>query len=288
MNGISIVIPAYNEENGIGSVLEQLIAAMDASGLAYEIIVVDDGSTDHTAKVVAAHSGVRLIHHETNRGYGAALKTGIRRARCDVVVITDADDTYPAQAIPELAHNCEEYDMVVGARLGKEVRIPLARKPAKWCLTRLANYLTGIRIPDLNSGLRAMKRDVVMSFFSMLPSGFSFTTTITLALLTNDFNVKFMPINYQQRVGHSKIRPFHDTLNFVSLITRTVLFFDPLRVLLPVGAFLMLLSLAKYGFDLYRYRDFHITGTTIVMMMTAIQVTVLAFVADLIAAQRKT
>lgn len=286
MRGVSIVIPAVNEEEVIGAVLDEIRAVMAGSGLDYEVIVVDDGSTDATARI-ARERKVLVVQHAFNKGYGAALKTGIRRARYDVVVITDADGTYPAQAIPELARDCDEYDMVVGARLGRQTYIPLVRRPAKWCLAQLANYLTGTHIPDLNSGLRAMKRDVVMSFFGLLPSGFSFTMTITLALLTNDFNVKYVPISYRQRVGRSKIRPFHDTMNFVSLIVRTVLFFDPLRVFLPVGGFLGLLSLVKIGYDLINYKLFHIAGSTIVIVMTTFQTIVLGFIADLIVAQRK-
>jgi glycosyltransferase involved in cell wall biosynthesis len=283
--GVSIVIPAYNEEAAIGTVLGEIEEAMADSPLRWEIIVVDDGSTDQTAGA-AQSAAARLLRHERNRGYGAALKTGIRHARYDTIVITDADGTYPNERIPELLSHLGEYDMVVGARTGADVRVPLLRRPAKWALNQLANYLAGMTIPDLNSGLRAMKRDVLLKFFNMLPAGFSFTTTITLAMLTNNYNVKYVPIDYRHRLGQSKIRPIKDTLNFVMLIVRVILLFAPLRVLGSLGMALLLVGGAKLLHDLWVYH-FHVATSTIVILMTAFQVIVLGLVADLIVSQRE-
>jgi glycosyltransferase involved in cell wall biosynthesis len=283
--GVSIVIPAYNEEVAIGKVLGEVEGAMADSPQSWEIIVVDDGSTDRTAGAVRGDA-TRLLRHERNRGYGAALKTGIRHARYDTIVITDADGTYPNERIPELLSHLGEYDMVVGARTGEDVRVPLLRRPAKWALNQLANYLADMTIPDLNSGLRAMRRDVLLKFFNMLPAGFSFTTTITLAMLTSNYNVKYMPINYRQRLGQSKIKPVKDTLNFVVLIVRVILFFAPLRILGALGMVLLLAGSAKLLHDLWFYR-FHVATSTIVILMTALQVIVLGLVADLIVSQRE-
>ncbi|MCP4428301.1 MAG: glycosyltransferase family 2 protein, partial [Chloroflexi bacterium] len=215
---LSIVIPAYNESEAILSTLEKIKKVTAGANLVSEIIVVDDGSTDDTAVSIRQVFGVRLLEHPQNKGYGASLKTGIRQAQYENVVIIDADGTYPIEMIPVLAEKMNNYDMVVGARTGETVQIPPIRRPAKWALTRLANYLSGMEIPDLNSGLRAFKRDVAINYFRLLPSGFSFTTSITLALLTNDYNVLYIPIDYFERTGKSKIRPFRDTINFFSLV----------------------------------------------------------------------
>ncbi|MFH1562317.1 MAG: glycosyltransferase family 2 protein, partial [Nitrospirota bacterium] len=220
MEKISIVIPAYNEEKGVGALIDELKEKMKCHE--YEIIVVDDGSCDNTVNI-AREKDVVLIQHPKNRGYGASLKTGIRKAKYDTIAITDADGTYPVSEMPKLIKYIGEYDMVVGAR--NKQKIPLTRRPAKFFLNRLANYLTEVEIPDLNSGLRVFKKDIAVKFFNLLPNGFSFTTTITLAMLTNDYLVKFIPIDYLERQGKSKIRPIRDTYNFLTLIIRTVMYF---------------------------------------------------------------
>jgi glycosyltransferase involved in cell wall biosynthesis len=278
---ISVVIPAYNEAEAIGPILEQVQSVLSEAQLDGEIVVVDDGSTDGTADEVIRHQRVRLIQHAYNRGYGAALKTGIRQARYETIVILDADGTYPCAMIPLLASEIGPYDMAVGARTGSEVHIPLARRPAKWALNRLANYLAGLEIPDLNSGIRAFKRDVVMSFFRLLPSGFSFTTTLTLALLTNDYNVVHIPVDYYPRTGRSKIHPVRDTISFFSLVVRVVLSFRPLRIFMPLALVFLSLSSGKVIYDINAY-DFHLATSTVVMITLTFQVIVLGLIADLV------
>ncbi|MCI0395293.1 MAG: glycosyltransferase family 2 protein [Chloroflexi bacterium] len=283
---VSVVIPAYNEVGAIGSTLVQLQAMMAGAGLAGEIIVVDDGSSDGTAGEVARYPAVRLVRHVANKGYGAALKTGIRQACYDTVVIVDADGTYPIEMIPRLAAEIGPYDMAVGARTGESVNVPLRRRPAKWALNRLANYLSGLPIPDLNSGLRAFKRDVVLSFFRLLPSGFSFTTSLTLAMLTNDYNVVYLPVNYHHRTGQSKIRPIRDTINFFSLVVRMVLSFRPLRVFIPVASVFLFLSAIKVTYDINAY-DFHLATSTVVLLTLTFQMIVLGLIADLVVSLHK-
>ena len=184
---VSIVIPAFNEEQGIAQVIGELRSVLGQHGINAEILVIDDGSRDKTAQAAAA--GARVFRHRSNRGYGAALKSCIAAASNTALVITDADGTYPCQYIPEMLERLETADMVVGARIGSNVKIPAIRRPAKWMLNKLANYLTKTNIPDLNSGLRAFRRDVVMQYFAMLPDQFSWTTTITLAMHCDKYAV---------------------------------------------------------------------------------------------------
>ena len=278
---VSVVIPAYNEAAAIGPTLVQIEAVLREAGLPAEIIVVDDGSRDGTAAEVAKYPGARLVQHAYNRGYGAALKTGIRQARYDVIAITDADGTYPIKMLPRLISEIGPYDMVVGARTGSEVHIPLRRRPAKYALNQLANYLSGVEIPDLNSGMRVFKREQALEFFRLLPAGFSFTTTLTLAMLTNDYNVVYIPVDYYRRTGQSKIHPIKDTINFFSLVVRMILSFRPLRVFVPLAAVFMILSLAKIVYDIIAY-DFHLATSTVVLVTLTFQVIILGLIADLV------
>ena len=247
---VSVIIPAYNEAAHVAGQIQAVREVMEQTGWRFEIIVVDDGSVDGTA-ARAVETGVRVLRHKKNRGYGASLKRGIAAASFDWILITDADGTYPASAIPGLLERAAENDMVVGARTGQTVKIPLVRRPAKWFLRRLASYLAGQKLPDLNSGLRLMRKDLVDRYVHLLPSGFSFTTTITLAAACNDHALEYVRINYLARLGESKIRPRH-AYDFLILILRTMVFFNPLKVFIPFGAFLALAGLAKFGYDVVR------------------------------------
>ena len=275
---VSIVIPAFNEEKQISSQIQKIHSLMGELEWSYEIIVVDDGSTDRTSEEVHRHA-VRLIRVRENRGYGAALKRGIAAAKSDRIVIIDADGTYPCEAIPLLLAKSEEYDMVVGARVGAAARIPVVRKPAKWFLRKLAEYLSGRRIPDLNSGLRVLRRSQVEHFAYLLPSGFSFTTSITLALLCNGYSVFYHPIDYHQRVGQSKIRP-SDAYRFLLLILRTVVFFNPLKVFLPVGAVLFLGGLGKFVYDVFLW---NLSESAVMGLLAGLLMWAIGLLADQIA-----
>jgi glycosyltransferase involved in cell wall biosynthesis len=281
---VSIVIPAYNEEKGIQSILTQLDAVMKQRDIESEIIVVDDGSTDGTATAVRQQDDVRLVQHHTNRGYGAAIKTGIRQAHHDWIAILDADGTYPPSAIPLLLAESDGNDMIVGARTGQD--IPFIRRPAKWFIARLAEYLAEAKIPDLNSGLRVFKKGIALGYFNILPSKFSFTITITLAFLSDHYLVKFVPIPYHQREGRSKIRPIQDTLSFVQLILRTVMYFNPLKVLLPVSFLLILLAIIIGFYSLFTQGTV-MDITVITLTMTAVQIAVIAMIADMIQKKNK-
>src|ERR1700730_13065838 len=272
---ISVVMPAYNEAGMVGQQIERIRQVMDATDYPYELIVVNDGSTDNTADVVRQHA-VQLIHKKYNRGYGAALKTGIAAAKYDWILIIDADGTYPAESIPNLLQALPEYDMVVAARTGQHVHIPLVRRPMKWVLGRLANYLARQPIPDLNSGLRVFRKSLAQKFEHLLPSGFSFTTTITMALLFNDYRVLYLPIDYLKRVGFSKVRMYH-VYDFLLVILRTVIYFNPLRFFLPLGGLFLVAGLAKLVVDVAHWS---ISASAVTFILGALILWALGLLSD--------
>jgi glycosyltransferase involved in cell wall biosynthesis len=246
---VTVVIPAFNEAAHIAQEVEAVDQVMRATGWEYEIIVVDDGSIDGTAEAASATGLGRVVRRTENRGYGAALKLGVRMARHGWILITDADGTYPVESIPALLGESSANSMVVGSRTGATVQVPMLRRPAKWFLNRLASYLAGRHLPDINSGLRLMRKSLVERYEHLLPDGFSFTTTITLSAACNAHPLTYVPINYRARLGESKIRPRH-AYDFTLLIVRTMVFFNPLKVFLPLGALLMAVALAKLAYDI--------------------------------------
>ena len=275
---VSVLIPAFNEEESIAATVAA-IRQFDQYVQALEIIVINDGSSDRTGEI-ARGLPVTLLEHETNLGYGAGLKNGLRHAKHDYILIADADGTYPLEDIPRLLAEAEENAMVVGARTGAIVQVPTLRKPAKWIITRLAEYLSNRKIPDLNSGFRIFRRDVAMRFIELYPDGFSFTTTITLAMLTNHYAVKFIPINYHRRVGKSSIKPLRDFTNFTILIIRICAYFKPLNVFVPPALFLILAGLVKGGIDYHHQGHLGLLG--IVLALTGVQMLFIGLLADLI------
>jgi glycosyltransferase involved in cell wall biosynthesis len=273
----TIVIPAYNEEEGVGPTVVGVREALEGGPYDFEIVVVDDGSTDNTAAEAEQH-GARLIRQPTNGGYGSALKAGIQQTDSDFVVITDADGTYPFDAIPKLMDLAADADMVVGSRSAHDVSSPLIRRPAKWVLRRLASYLANREIPDLNSGLRVMRRSVLSKFLHILPQGFSFTMTITLSMLCNGYRVKYEPIVCSKRIGASKIRAV-DAVSFLILVLRTVVLFNPLKVFLPFGAVLFVTGAVKLIYDLFLM---NISETAVMAILGACLVWAVGLLADLI------
>lgn len=276
---ISVVIPAFNEEAAIASVIAELDATLRQNGVPAEILVVDDGSRDRTARV-AAEAGARVLRHRGNRGYGGALKTGIAAASHDIIAIIDADGTYPVEPLPRLLAELVNADMVVGARTGEHVRIPAARRPAKWVLNKLANYVSDARIPDLNSGLRVFRREVALQYFPILPDQFSWTTTITLAMHCDKYAVSYIPIDYRLRQGRSKIVPW-DAGSFAILILRTAMLFRPLRVFLPLVLVCLLYGVMKTSIDLTHQPN--ISASALLAFMSALLILLIGMLGDAIA-----
>jgi len=234
---ISVIVPVYNEENGVAQSLRDLDAAL-AEFSEYEIIVVDDGSTDRTLERIA-EAGVEklaVVKHPENMGYGKSLIDGITAARNECICITDGDGSYPATRIGELYRFYPDYDMVVGARQGKEYRKGVIKGPARVIFQMLSEYAAGRSVPDINSGLRIFKRSVALKFRDSLCAGFSFTTTITLHFMLNNYYVKYVPIPYHKREGISKIRHFRDTLRAFQYIVEAILYYNPIKLFLLLAS----------------------------------------------------
>jgi glycosyltransferase involved in cell wall biosynthesis len=279
IKNVSVVIPAFNEELAVRATIVELRETFARTDIEAEIIVVDDGSRDRTARE-AKSAGARVIQHRSNRGYGASLKTGIMAASYDIIAITDADGTYPAEFLPQILEELENADMVVGSRTGADVNIPLSRKPAKWFLRVMANYVANERIPDLNSGLRVFRRDVAMQYFAILSDQFSFTTTITLAMLCDKYAVRYVPIDYRKRQGKSKIMPW-DAGSFAVLIMRVAMLFRPLRVFLPIAVACILYGIVKTSVDLTR--DPNISASAIFAFVSALMMILVGMLGDAVA-----
>lgn len=279
---VSVVIPAYNESASIGGVVESVKSVLSRARVGYELIVIDDGSTDGSGEILKGIKGIKLLRHLQNKGYGASLKAGINAARHNIIVMLDADGTYPVEVIPKLLEYSPDYDIVSGARVGKLVRVPLARRPAKFILSVLANFLTGRRIPDINCGLRVIKRDNVKKFFHILPSRFSFTITHLLACLTSEGSVKFVPISYNKRNGRSTIHPIKDFIKFCTIILRVVTYFKPLRFFSLVSASLVWMAFLVYFYNLLFLSKILMDLTIIVFFLSALQIFLFGLIADLL------
>jgi glycosyltransferase involved in cell wall biosynthesis len=278
---VSIILPVYNEAEHLEQEVTRIRAAMDASSYTYEIIVVDDGSTDNSAEVASRIPGVRFIHFLQNRGSGSARKAGTGAALGRVTVWTDVDMTYPNDTIPQLVKELDGYDQVVGARTTEEGTMKGSRVPAKWFIRRLASFLTKTKIPDLNSGFRAFRTDVARQYLRHLPTGFSCVTTMTMTFLSGGYSVKYIPIEYGKRAGKSKFHPIKDTRRYGVQVIRMVLSYNPLRLFLPTGFVLLAYGTGKLIYDLTTY-DLRVTTNTLLAFFAAFQVFAIGLLADLV------
>lgn len=277
-SAVSIVIPALNEEAAIADV----VAALNNAAPWCEILVIDDGSTDATA-ARAEHAGARVIRHPYNKGNGAAVKTGIRHARGEFVLIIDADGQHQPADACKLVAGLGEYDLVVGARAAS-TQATSVRRRGNQLLNALATHLTGRPIPDLTSGFRGARREHLEEFLHLLPNGFSTPTTTTLAFIKAGYNVTFEPIAARQRVGESKIRLTRDGAGFFLILLKVITIFSPLRVFVPLSA----LSFAVGA--LYGIGNFAITGRipngAVILILFAALVFLVGLVSEQIAALR--
>ncbi|MFG2525383.1 glycosyltransferase family 2 protein [Streptomyces sp. NPDC048527] len=290
---VAIVLPCFNEEEHLLLELQRITQAMDESGYSYELLAVDDASTDGTLKVLQdaelQFPQLRVVAFRRNGGAGTVRRTGSQMARGEIVVWTDADMTYPNERIPELVRRLDEdqsIDQVVGARTSEEGSHKILRVPAKWLIRKLAEKLAGQRIPDLNSGLRAMRRQVALPYLRLLPPGFSCVTTITLAFLSNQHDISYLPISYAKRAGKSKFRFVKDAYRYILQVLRMVMYFNPLKVLVPPALWLVGLGTAKAVYDLVDH-PFRFAINTVLLTLTGLIIGSLALLADLIARSRQ-
>lgn len=283
---LTILLPTYNEEEAICQVLDDILAVVEPMNISFELIVLDDGSTDGTRAACDARPRVKVVTHQHNRGNGAARTTGVKASRGRYVLMMDADGTYPAADIPAMLKEAENADMVIGARTSEKGTLKVLRSSAKNLIRLLASYMTQTHIPDLNSGMRIIRRELIAQFFSILPTTHSWVSTITMAFLSSGYTVKWMPIAYFKRIGRSTFHPIRDTYNYLTLVVRTIMYFNPLRAFIPISLFLLAFGLAKMIFDIVSY-NWHFAPSTVMLMMTWIQVTAIGLLADLIVRRSK-
>lgn len=289
---VSVVLPCYNEQDHVLAELKRITAVLDASGLSYEVLAIDDASTDGTLRVLRAAAPtmpqVTVLSFRRNGGSGTARRIGTQRARGEIVVWTDADLSYPNEDIPKLVRILLEdpsYDQVVGARTTEEGTHKWLRVPAKWLIRKIAERLSNQTIPDLNSGLRAFRRSVALPYLRLLPPGFSCTTTITLAFMSNQHDVRFEPIGYAKRAGKSKFHFVRDAYRYILQVLRMVMYFDPLKVLMPVALWLLAIGFVKAVVDMFRH-PFYFPANTVLLVMAALLIGSMALLADLIVRSR--
>lgn len=278
---VSVVLPVYNEAAHLGEELDRITAALQESQYSWEVVVVDDGSDDGSGDAALGRHGVRLLRSARNRGSGAARRLGTTAATGRVVVWSDADMTYPNHDIPALVDSLGDADQIVGARTTEQGTLKALRVPAKWAIRRLASYLARTRIPDLNSGFRAMRRDVAEQFVAQLPEGFSCVTTITMSFLMNGYRVRYVPIEYRPRSGRSKFHWWADTRRYLLQVVRMMLSHDPLRVFMPLAALLGAVFAAKLGYDLAG-KELRVATNTLLLGFATIQTLALGLLADLV------
>jgi glycosyltransferase involved in cell wall biosynthesis len=272
--------------------IERITESMDASGSAYELVCYDDKSTDGTLAVIReaerAFPHVRVVAFHRNQGSGTVRRVGTRDALGEIVVWTDADMTYPNERIPELIAMLDAdpgIDQVVGARTTEEGTYKLLRVPAKWTIRQIAQILTGVKIPDLNSGLRAFRREVSLPYLRLLPPGFSCVTTLTVSFLSNQHEIVYLPIDYAKRAGKSKFRFIRDAYRYILQVLRMVMYFNPIKVLMPIALGLVGLGLVKFVYDVIAH-PVRIAINTLLLLVTGLLVASVALLADLIVRSR--
>lgn len=275
---LSIIIPAYNEETGIGSVLSEINKVLRTLDLNYEILVINDGSQDMTAEI-ATNSGARVVSHAKNIGNGASIKTGIRNARGRLLLMLDGDGQHPPEMIPTLLDEAKRFDMVVGARK-RSSDTDFHRDLGNKVYNILSSYVTGCKIDDLTSGFRVIRSEIARKFVYLLPNTFSYPSTITLAVLRSGGSLSYVPIESKRRIGKSKIKVIRDGMRFLTIILRIATYYSPLKIFIPVS---ILMFLTGFGYGLYKVIFLNTRyGPTSAMLMT---VSVVIFMVGLVSEQ---
>jgi glycosyltransferase involved in cell wall biosynthesis len=280
---VSVVIPAFNEEKAIGTTLDEVLGAVSASARRYQVIVVDDGSRDRTAEV-AGSRGVHIVRHRRNRGYGASLKSGTLAARGAVVLFYDADNQFDPADIDRMVTELGDLDAVLGARTSGS-HAPISRRGGKKLLGWLANYLARTRIPDLNCGLRAIRRDLLLDYLHLLPNGFSASTTTTLVLLKEGHDVRFVPVTVKKRIGKSTVKPIKDGIDTALLIVRLTTLLDPFRVFGPVSLVFFLFGVGWGSYYISLGRG--LSTASLFMLVSSVIIFFFGLLADQVASMRR-
>jgi glycosyltransferase involved in cell wall biosynthesis len=288
---VSIILPCFNEQDHVLLEIDRISRSMDASGLPYELLAIDDASTDATLERLRSAEPhfprLRVIRFPRNGGPGAVRQIGTQQAKGEIVVWTDADMSYPNERIPEFVAVLDadpSVDQVIGARTS-ESGTHKAGAPAKWFIRKLAERMTNSDIPDLNSGLRAFRRSVAQPYLRLLPPDFSCATTITLAFLSNEHGVRYVPIDYAKRAGPAKFHVFSGAYQYVLQVLRMVMYFSPLKVLMPPALFLICLGILKGLYDMVVH-PLHFAINTVLIFVTGLIIASLALLADLIVRSR--
>jgi glycosyltransferase involved in cell wall biosynthesis len=282
---LSIIIPVYNEEKTINQVIDDLKKELFRLDLDFEIIVVNDASTDKSKEIIEKISEIKIFHHPINKGYGASLKTGIKNAKFDYLLFLDADNQFPIEKIEEFLKYVPGFDMISGARI-RGYKGPLTRLPGKKILNLIANYLTKTKIPDLNCGFRIVNKKEISKFLHLLPQGYSLSTTSLLTFIKSGLNVKFVPIEIKKRTdGKSMVKP-KDAFRTFLLIARIVLLFSPFKIFLPINVIIFLLAIGSGTYDIF-FRPHNITDATILLLVSSILMFFFSLVADQLAAIRR-
>jgi glycosyltransferase involved in cell wall biosynthesis len=289
---VTIVLPCFNEGQHVLQEIDRITAALNSSEFTYELLCIDDASTDNTLEVLQEaanrYANLRVMPFRRNGGSGTARRIGTLQALGEIVVWTDADMTYENERIPELVRilrDDDSYDQVVGARTTEEGTHKWARVPAKWLIRKIAEKLTNQTIPDLNSGLRAFRREVSLPYLRLLPPGFSCVTTITLAFLSNQHDIKYVPTSYAKRAGVSKFHFVRDAYRYILQVLRMVMYFDPLKVLMPPALWLVVIALVKGVVDMVRH-PFYFPASTVLLFVSGLMIGTLALLSDLVVRSR--
>ncbi|MGM0932674.1 MAG: glycosyltransferase family 2 protein [Bacteroidota bacterium] len=286
MKKLTIIIPCFNEESGIKKTIEDLLYYKNNIG--WDILVIDDGSTDNTPNILSRFSkDISIITHSVNKGYGASLKTGILNTSTDFVAFYDADGQHRPEDLENMFKKISDFDMLIGAR-GKNSHQDWMRKPGKWVLSKVANYLTNRKIPDLNSGLRVIKREKIVNLLHLFPDGFSFSTTSTIAFMYLSQKVEYYPIQVKKRIGNSTVKQIKHGSSTLLLILRLIVLFNPLKVFLPISFWMIFIGVIYeviFGIIIL-YPEVKLIAAAFFMILTGIMIFFFGLIADQISAMR--